>query len=165
MSEAFKKPRQVNIFCLASLKPQNILLLGALSNVMKETDYIKEFESQYSGRRDKSKRMDIYPPPRSSYPLVIDFVGGDVGCVYLHYDQNMRESAVWLMYLKAYEQGRGFGTCILRELCSLADLRSTHLYLEPAPDNDSNLKFDALVSWYRKFGFLGENVMCRAPNA
>lgn len=132
---------------------------------MREADYIKEFESRYSGTRDKSKKMDIYPPPRFSYPLVIDLAGEDVGCVYLHYDQNMRGYAVWLMYIKAYEQGRGFGTRVLRELCSLADLRSISLYLEPVPDNDSNLKFDALVSWYRKFGFVGENAMCRTPNA
>lgn len=139
--------------------------MQALSNAMRETDYIREFESLYSGRRDKSKKMDIYPLPRFRHPLIIDLVGEDVCCVYLHYDPSMRESAVWLMYLKAYEQGRGFGTRVLRELCTLADLRRVSLYVEPVPDNDSNLKFDALVSWYRKFGFVGENTMYRVPNA
>jgi hypothetical protein len=132
---------------------------------MREIDYIKEFESQYSGRRDKSRKMDIYPTTRFHHPLIVDLMGEDVGCVFLHYDENMRDSAVWIMYLKAYKQERGLGTRILKELCFLADVRSVSLYLEPVPDNDSNLKFDALVSWYRKFGFVGENAMYRAPNA
>lgn len=130
---------------------------------MKENDYIKEFESRFTGKRDKSKKMDIYPSPRSSHPLVIEYEDEEVGCIYLHYERGMIRPVVWIMYVRSYEQGKGIGSRILRELCELADQYDVSLYLEPAPDKDSNLNHDELVAWYSKFGFIGHHTMERNP--
>ena len=132
---------------------------------MKEIEYIKEFESRYSGNRDKSKKMDIYPPPDSAYPLVVEYSGKDIGCVYLHYEREFINPMVWIMYLRSYDQGEGYGKKILNELCSLADKYNVVLYLEPVPDRGSDLTHGDLVAWYRKFGFSGQHTMEREPNA
>ena len=132
---------------------------------MKETEYIKEFESRYSGNRDKSKKMDIYPSPVSAYPLVVEYSGKDIGCVYLHYEREFIQPMVWIMYLRSYDKGKGHGKKMLNELCSLADQYNVTLYLEPVPDKDSNLKHGDLVAWYRRSGFSGYHTMERQPNA
>ena len=132
---------------------------------MNVIECIKEFESRYSGKRDKSKKMDIYPPPASPYPLVVEYLGEEIGCVYLHYERDFDQPMIWVMYLRSYDHGKGHGKIILDELCSLADKHNVTLYLEPVPDKGSKLKHCDLVSWYGKFGFVGHHTMERTPNA
>lgn len=132
---------------------------------MKEIEFIKRYQSQFSGKLYKSKRMDIYPPPKTNHPFVIERGGVEVGCAYLYYDSNFMDPMVWIMYLKVYEQGQGHGSRIMYELCELADLIEVVLYLEPGPDKDSNLNHPELVSWYQRFGFVGYHTMERKPTA
>lgn len=132
---------------------------------MKELDFIKEYQSKFSGAVDKSKKMDIYPSPTSPHPFIIERGDIKIGCVYLHYDREFYSPVVWIMYLRSYTQSSGNGSRILRGLCELADLRGVTLYLEPGPDKLSSLNFPALVSWYRRYGFTGDNTMERKPSA
>jgi len=107
--------------------------------------------------------MNIYPKPNCSHPFVVELNGKEVGCIYLHYEYQMAPPMVWVMYLKSYS--KGFGSEILKLLCEQANKENVRLYLEPVPDKGSELLFSGLVSWYRRYGFVGEHTMVREPNA
>lgn len=134
-------------------------------NNMKERDFIKEFKSRFSGKLDTSKRMTVWPKPESDFPFVVEDANKKIGCVYLHYEYEMMPAMVWVMYLKAYEKGRGDGSRILKMLCDLADRKGVTLYLEPAPDKKCLLEYSDLVAWYTSYGFKGKHVMIRQPKA
>lgn len=130
---------------------------------MRECEYIKEFQSCFSGKKDRSKELHV--TCGEDHPFVIEEGGEEIGCAYLHYEPQMRPPMVWVMYLKSYHIGIGNGSKILKMLCDFADQKFVTLYLEPVPDPGSCRDRSEIVSWYRRYGFEGDHTMKREPNA
>ena len=61
-------------------------------------------------------------------------------------------------------RGHGFGTRLLKQICSDADKENVSLWLEPYPSGD--LDYQALVDWYSRHGFVMTSLgyMKRKPN-
>jgi predicted GNAT family N-acyltransferase len=49
-------------------------------------------------------------------------------------------------------RGKGHGSRLLKMICDDADKENQPLYLEPMPSGP--LDYDALVAWYKRYGFV-----------
>ncbi|WBU39749.1 MULTISPECIES: GNAT family N-acetyltransferase [Marinobacter] len=130
---------------------------------MRELEYITAIQKKYSGKRDNSK--EILVASGIEHPFVVEDHGEDIGCIYLHFEPQMNPSMVWVMYLRSYFPGKGYGTGMMNMLCELADKMGVRLYLEPVPDQGSNRTQGELAAFYRRFGFEGSITMQRSPIA
>ncbi|MEU5814230.1 GNAT family N-acetyltransferase [Streptomyces huasconensis] len=74
----------------------------------------------------------------------------------------LTEVAVW-----REDQGKGWGSEILRLVCAEADTEGVTLMLSVDP-GPYGLSYEALRSWYSRYGFVGDStddVMIRLPQA
>lgn len=122
---------------------------------LKPQQFIKEFKGRFSGDLYQLKRMEVCPvyPNIGSHPFIVESNDRAIGCLYL-YPLMGEESTVSIMYLRSVEQGKGYGTQIMQQLCEFADVKEISLHLEPYADNDSNLRNGELKNWYASFGFV-----------
>ena len=63
----------------------------------------------------------------------------------------------------ANDPQHGDGTRMLDALCLEADRDRVTLKVQPAPQTEEGIQREKLKEWYRRFGFVGEQFMERAP--
>ena len=75
-------------------------------------------------------------------------------------------NSVHIFHISAFRSNRGSGSAMLEALCFKADQLGVMLSLSPIPSPNGKahqISSRQLVSWYRKFGFIGDALLCRSP--
>lgn len=101
------------------------------------------------------------------FPIVVeDAQNKALGIVAMATLSNDSMNSVHIFHLSVFNQNRGNGTKIIELLCKKADKLNVILSLSPIPaPNGENRQISnkQLLTWYRKFGFKGETLLCRKP--
>lgn len=124
----------------------------------REIEFIKSIESKFSGKRDKKKEM--FTDKGIEHPFILEMDGKEVGSMFLYFNigNNNPSGLVWLMYIRAYDLKKGYGSKMLSLLCKEADSKCISIYIEPSPYKiKGNISVDNLINWYRRFGFDSDN--------
>ena len=115
-------------------------------------------------RLDHNK--ELFTTNGIDHPFIVTDENKDIGCLFLNYDNCAKEPEVYLMYIKSYIPKKGYGSKILSSICQQADKDKIQLYVQPVPDDeDANISLHKLILWYQRFGFVGDIIMVRQPNA
>lgn len=98
------------------------------------------------------------------YPFVYENIDGvPIGLVCMAWEKGSNDNLVRVFHISSFKSGRGSGSEILTELCRVADEYEVNLTLQAEPQSNGLevIGSSKLVSWYRKFGFIGSCVMYR----
>ncbi len=75
-------------------------------------------------------------------------------------------NSVHIFHLSVFQSNCGSGSIMLEALCLKADELGVMLSLSPIPSPNGEtglIDNRQLISWYRKFGFQGDSLLCRPP--
>lgn len=101
------------------------------------------------------------------YPLVMYEGTEALGCVGCAWHEGLRDNEVQVYHLSAFLPGQGYGTRMMKHLCTLADQFGVALTLMPQPrwinHEDEPLDEIELRHWYKRFDFAGSGYMTRLP--
>lgn len=132
----------------------------------KENDYVDYFYNKYEGR--VAIGVGYNNNITEIFPLVYQtFEGDSIGIVALDVIED-DEKVVHIYHLGAFVTRQGDGSKILKELCDQADLFNIWLSVSAIvmPNGKKRqIKNAHLESWYKRFGFRGENGLLRKPNS
>jgi len=98
------------------------------------------------------------------YPFVFENNKGiPIGLVCMAWEKGSSENLVRIFHISSFKSGRGNGSEILTKLCKVADDYKVNLTLQAEPQSNGLeiIEINKLVSWYQKFGFIGNCIMHR----
>jgi hypothetical protein len=116
------------------------------------------------GRRVDALLDDLAMVARTIGPITHEFADDNrqpTGYVQLH----RKGASITIHRIWALRPHHGFGSQMLRQLCSLADRHGVELRLKVAPlgAKPYPLSSDQLRGWYQRHGFHGTNKLIRQP--
>lgn len=130
-----------------------------------EDRYVDWFYKRYSGR--VAIGVGYAPGMVEVYPMVLENGRGRaLGIIAMATQSNEKACCVHIFHLSVFNTGCGDGSKMLEIICQQADTLNVMLSLSPIPSpNGKNRQMNAeqLTSWYRKFGFTGDALLCRRP--
>lgn len=131
----------------------------------KEHLYINHFYTKHKGRI--SIGVGYNSNMTEIFPFVFENTKGEsVGIVALGTFLN-GDKGVHIYHLGAFITQQGFGTVILKELCRQADIQNIILSVSAVPMKGEEglvISYEELASWYKNYGFSGEENLLRYPS-
>ena len=132
---------------------------------IQEDRYVDYFYNKFKGRISigvgyGQDMLEIFPF------LFEDDDGQALGIAAMAPLFNDEINSVHIFHLSVFQSNCGSGTVMLEALCIKADQLGIVLSLSPIPSPNGRADLISrrqLVSWYRKFGFEGEALLCRLP--
>jgi hypothetical protein len=122
----------------------------------REERFVNGYYEQYSGR--VAIGVGYAPGMVEIFPFVLeDRHGKALGIVAMAALSNERTTSVHIFHISAFEQKKGDGSRMMRNLCREAD-RSQVAFSPPIPvasGRDRKISSSRLLEWYRQFGFSG----------
>lgn len=132
--------------------------------MQREIQYVTYFYRKYLGR--VAIGVGYGDDLSEIFPFVfLDDTGEAIGIVALGVINDI-ECCVYIYHLGAFLSKRGYGSVILKELCSQADRFNISLSVSAIfIDNGKDQLMDTirLVQWYQRFGFEGNSGLVRTP--
>ena len=130
-----------------------------------EERYVDCFYKRYQGR--VAINVGYSQKMEEIFPFVLeDEQGKSLGIIAMAALLNEDITAVHIYHFSVFIQKCGNGSKMLTELCNHADSRNVVLSLSPIPSpngRDDQIHSPQLISWYLKFGFRGDALLCRQP--
>jgi hypothetical protein len=130
------------------------------------TEYVEHMYSLYEGRA--AVTVGVNNEYNSIHPFVFEDENRvPVGLIALSADSISEPTDVDVYHISVFIPGKGQGTEILSFLCRVADEFKVRLCIQAQVQFNGKqvLTNSDLVNWYHKFGFSGDKLMCREPNA
>ena len=132
---------------------------------IQENRYVASFYDKYKGR--VSIGVGYGQNMVEVFPFLFEGDKGEaLGIVAMAPLVGDEIESVHIFHLSVFKSNRGSGSIILKTLCLKADELGVTLSLSPipTPNGDAGLiDSQQLTSWYRKFGFRGDSLLCRLP--
>jgi hypothetical protein len=136
------------------------------NNMTRATEYVNHMYSLYQGRA--AVTVGVNDEFNSIHPFVFENEHKvPVGLIALSAASIAEPTEVDVYHISAFIPGQGQGTAILSFLCKAADDFKVRLCVHAQIQHNGNqtLTNVDLVNWYHKFGFTGDRMMRREPNA
>ena len=130
----------------------------------KATEYVDHMYSLYEGRA--AITVGVNSESKTVHPFVYENASKlPTGLIAMCAGDIATPTEVDLYHISAFTTGRGQGSEILNFLCNTADIFGVRLCIEAEAQSNGNktLTSAALRNWYRKYGFIGDRLMCREP--
>ena len=132
---------------------------------IQENRYVDFFYNKFKGRVSigvgyGQDMLEIFPF------LFEDDDGQALGIAAMAPLSNDDIKSVHIFHISTFQSNRGSGSAILEALCFKADQLGVMLSLSPIPSPNGKarqINSRQLISWYRKFGFKGDALLCRSP--
>jgi GNAT superfamily N-acetyltransferase len=144
---------------------QSDTLSRGVSMGQREERFVNGYYEQYSGR--VAIGVGYAPGMVEIFPFVLeDRHGKALGIVAMAALSNERTTSVHIFHISAFEQKKGDGSRMMRNLCREADRSQVALSLSPIPvanGRDRRISGSRLLTWYRQFGFAGDALLVRQP--
>ena len=133
--------------------------------MQKEIQYVDYFYEKYQGR--VAIGVGYGNDLSEIFPFVfLDDSGEAIGIVALGVIHDI-EYFVYIYHISAFRPKQGYGSIILKELCSQADrfnidLSVSAIFIDNGKDQDMDT--NKLIQWYQHHGFNGTSGMVRIHN-
>lgn len=130
------------------------------------TEYVNHMYSQYEGRA--AVTVGVNSESEAIHPFVYENNRQvPIGLIAMSVDDISDPIEVDVYHISAFKAGKGQGSEIMNFLCKAADEFAVRLCIQAEAQfsGKRTLAGADLISWYRKFGFIGSGIMYREPGA
>ncbi len=129
-------------------------------------EYVSDIYSLYEGRA--AVTVGVSSESICIHPFVFENTSKvPIGLIALSADSIANPEDVDIYHISAFIPGKGQGSEIMNFLCATADEYGVRLNIQAEVQLNGNQTMTTLelVDWYHKFGFTGNRIMHREPNA